>query len=94
MTCPLLLARLDAAEAQLARVSAASGGHGVEVLWREESARYDPHAVPDAFYVNRGDPYVTTQLYDVGRDEFVTVAWGDWLEAPLTLRPGAAHYRG
>jgi hypothetical protein len=35
------------------------GGHGVEALWRDESARYD-----------------------VGRDEFLAVAWGDWLEAP------------
>jgi hypothetical protein len=32
--------------------------------------------------VNHGDPYVTTQLYDVGRDEFITIAWGDWFEAP------------
>lgn len=80
MTCQNLLARLDAAEARLARVSQATNGHGVEVIWRDESARYDPQAVPDAFYINRGDPYVATLLYDVARDEYVTVAWGDWLE--------------
>lgn len=81
MTCQSLLARLDAAEARLARVSQATHGHGVEVVWRNESARYDPRAVPDAFYVNRGDPYVATLLYDVAQDEYVTIAWGDWLEA-------------
>lgn len=80
MTCKQLLARLDAAEARLARISAESGGHGVEVLWLDESARYDPQAVPDAFYVNRGDPYVLTSLYDVRQDAFQETSWGDWLE--------------
>lgn len=37
-------------------------------------------AVPDALYVNRGDPYIVTTIYDVRRDTFLTIAWGDWLE--------------
>jgi hypothetical protein len=80
MTCPHLLARLDEAEARLARVSLATHGHGVEALWRDESARYDPHAVPDAFYINRGDPYVATLVYDVRHDEYIAISRGDWLE--------------
>lgn len=80
MTCPHLLARLDEAEARLARVCLATHGHGVEALWRDEAQRYDPHGVPDALYVNRGDPYAQTLLYDVRGDCFVAVAWGDWLE--------------
>lgn len=81
MTCPHLLARLDEAEARLARVSAATHGHGVEALWLDEAARTDPQAVPDAFYVNRGDPYIATLIYDVRRHEYITAGWGDWLEA-------------
>lgn len=81
MTCQLLLARLDYAERRLARFSAVTGDHGVEALWLDESARSDPQGVPDAFYVNRGDPYVRTLLYDVRKDVFLDVAWGDWLEA-------------
>lgn len=80
MTCPHLLSRLDEAEAWLARVSAATQGHGVEVLWLNESARFNPDSVPDAFYVNRGDPYIPTMLYDVRRDEYLIVSWGHWLE--------------
>ena len=80
MTCPHLLAHLDEAEARLARVSLATHGHSVEALWRDESARDDPHGVPDAFYINRGDPYITTLIYEVRRDEFIAIGWGDWLE--------------
>jgi len=73
--------RLEAAEARLARVSRATGGHGVEAIRLDESERSDPTAAPDALYINRGDPYVTTLLYDVRRDAFEEIAWGDWLEA-------------
>ncbi len=81
MTCQRLLARLDDAEKRLARFSLATSGHGVEALWRDEQMRFDPEAVPDAFYVNRGDPYIRTLLYDVRADAFIDIAWGDWLEA-------------
>lgn len=37
------------------------------------------HAI--AFYVNAGDPYRTTLLYDVEECEFVIGCWGDVLEA-------------
>jgi hypothetical protein len=91
MTCQTLLKRLDHAEARLARVSAATGGHGVEVLWRDDAARYDPHAVPDALYVNRNDPNDRTLVYDVRRDKFVNIAWGAWLETQTAaLRCAAA----
>jgi hypothetical protein len=81
MTSQHLLSRLDAAEARLALTSAATCGHGVAVLWLDEARRSDPSAVPDAFYVNRGDPYTETLLYDVRRNRYLTIGWGDWLEA-------------
>ena len=33
-----------------------------------------------ALYVNLGDPYDTTILYDTDRDEFFIGSWGDFLE--------------
>lgn len=75
------LARVDAAEARLERVSQATGGYGVEAIWIEESDRSDPRGLPDALYVNRGDPYIPTLLYDVRRETFLEIAWGDRLEA-------------
>lgn len=87
MTCQHLLARLDAAEARLSRTSEAFDGHGVEFIWRNETDRFSPHAVPDALYINYGDPYIRTLLYDVRRGEYLTVAWGDWLETSQSGSP-------
>jgi len=80
------LARVDAAEARLERVSLATGGHGVEAIFLIEADRSGPRGLPDALYINRGDPYVPTLLYDVRRDAFLETAWGDWLEAEETRR--------
>ena len=72
-------ARLAAAEARLGRVSEATGGFGVEAIWLDDTERSDPRALPDAVYVNRGDPYVPTLIYDLGVGVFVETGWGDWL---------------
>jgi len=88
------LARVDAAEARLARVSIATGGHGVEAIWIEEADRSDPRGLPDALYVNRGNPYAPTLLYDVRRAAFVETAWGDWLEAEEARRAGGGRGDG
>lgn len=75
------LEKLAQVEAHLAEISARTGGHGVEALWLDESARgNNPRAVPDALYVNRGDTYAATTLYDVAEGEYLATSWGDWLE--------------
>ncbi len=74
------LARMRAAQAKLEKISDATGGHGAEPLWLDEGERWRWDALPDALYVNRGDPYTETQLYDTRADAFHDIGWGDWLE--------------
>jgi hypothetical protein len=64
----------------LEEVSEIIGGHGVEGL-PVEGAWVD-HYWRDsiALYVNMGDPYVTTIMYDTDRGVFEIGAWGDFLE--------------
>ena len=33
-----------------------------------------------ASYVNMGDTYVATILYDIEKGEFFVTSWGDWVE--------------
>ena len=80
------LARVDAAERRLAAISEEHAGFGVEALFVDESDRSIPPGIADALYVNRGDPYVRTRLYDAAEDRFLDIAWGDWLEAAETQR--------
>jgi hypothetical protein len=56
------------------------GIFGVEVVC-------DPHGKYDwflgyaaALYVNTGDTYNATVVYDVGRDIFYCTSWSDWLK--------------
>jgi len=84
----------QAAEARLERVSRATGGYGVEAIWLEKRDRSDPRGLPDALYINRGDPYTPTLLYDLRRESFLTTSWGDWLEdeEARRSRAGAREY--
>jgi len=52
------------------------GGHGVEGLGFVDDCAYGK-----ASYVNLGDTYDTTLLYDHGEDEFVVCSWGSWYES-------------
>lgn len=67
-------------ETALALVNEITGGHGVESL------RAINHHVDNfwydcvALYVNQGDTYYTTLLYDVERRSFVVTSWGDFVE--------------
>jgi hypothetical protein len=55
-------------------------GHGVEVINGAGLFRgYWQDAI--AAYVNMGDTYTTTLLYDRLKDRFYITSWGDWLEA-------------
>jgi hypothetical protein len=49
-------------------------GYGTEAIFGD-----DPRW-PDLEYVNMGDPYVTTIMYDYRTDEYIVGCWGDWLE--------------
>jgi hypothetical protein len=84
------LVRVRAAQAKLEKISDATGGHGVEPLWLDEAERWRWDALPDALYVNRGDPYTKTQLYDTRADAFLDIAWGDWLAAQQASNPPAS----
>ena len=75
------LARVDAAQRRLAAIADERFGFGVDAVFVDESDRSVPPGIPDALYVNRGDPYVRTTLYDVAEDRVLDIAWADWLEA-------------
>jgi hypothetical protein len=53
--------------------------HGVEVI---RSANYWKAYYGDiiAEYVNMGDSYILTLIYDNDRDSFYVTAWGDYVE--------------
>ena len=50
-------------------------GHGTEAIFS------DGHVSPDAVYINMGDTYNTTLLYDCVRGRWLITCWGNWLEA-------------
>ena len=55
-------------------------GHGVEALNDERAHRDSFWQDAIASYVNLGDPYVTTILYDTENSTFLIGNWGDFLE--------------
>lgn len=55
------------------------GGSGVEVINGEHHrAGYWADAV--AVYVNQGEVYESTVIYDTQRDVWEVISWGDWVE--------------
>lgn len=57
------------------------GGHGVEAA-QEEGTHVDRYWRDTVcLYVNLGDTYDTTILYDTEEDEFSIGSWGDFIEA-------------
>ena len=52
------------------------GTHGVEAVFEEGD--YDGDAAMT--YLNTGDTYAMTLVYDVGEDELYVSTWGDWVE--------------
>lgn len=56
-------------------------GYGVESC-RDERAWVDSYYGDTiALYVNTGETYDTTLLYDTEAKEFLVISWGDWYEA-------------
>jgi hypothetical protein len=61
------------------RANEIMNGFGVENLTDENA--YDPYWQNTiALYVNMGDTYNSTLLFDVGEGEFILTTWGDWFE--------------
>jgi len=78
-----ILAAVDRPEdvsSALEEASRIIGGFGVEALQPEGAwvDRYWYNNILD--YVNMGDPYVTTIMYDTQKGEFLIGLWGDFLE--------------
>jgi hypothetical protein len=52
---------------------------GVEAI-RSESQWDNYYGDVVALYLNTGDSYACTLLYDTVKDEFHLISWGDWVE--------------
>lgn len=50
-------------------------GHGVEAIFHGSDPMH-----PDAVYVNMGETYAATILYDYRSGTFKVTSWGDWVE--------------
>lgn len=61
-------------ECQMLAINEVLEGHGVEAVFGD-----DPRW-PDMEYVNMGDTYTTTIVYDWTKDRFEIASWGDWVE--------------
>jgi len=55
-------------------------GHGVEPI--DDQAAWDHYyGSTVALYVNQGDTYAATIVYDIDAGSFELTTWGDWIEA-------------
>ena len=54
--------------------------HGVEDI-RAEGLWNGYYCDIACLYVNMGDPYVTTLVYDVDNEQFIICGYGDWVES-------------
>lgn len=63
---------------ELQIISQMLGGHGVEAIRGDEFDSYWGDTV--AVYVNMGDTYTTTVLFDVDKGKFEITSYGDWIE--------------
>jgi hypothetical protein len=73
----------DAAYEVLKHVNLLIGGCGVETI----RAEYAPqHGAPIADYINRGETYAPTLIYDIVKDRWHMCGWGDWYETTPDYR--------
>ena len=64
------------AEIRLSMINEIIGGYGTEAL--DEDPNWFPY--PRYSYVNMGDPYVTTIMFDHEQSRFFVACWGDIAE--------------
>ena len=62
------------AMAALNKACAIMNGHGVEGMYSRTTRE-------EAYYINTGDTYSTTILYDFNKRRFSITSWGDWYES-------------
>lgn len=67
--------RPNPVELQMLAINEILGGYGVEAIFRDGG-----RISPDMEYVNMGDPYNATVVYDYIDGKFIVTAWGDWIE--------------
>jgi hypothetical protein len=66
-------------ERSMDRINNLLHGYGVEAIRGDVS--YEPFWMDAvALYVNMGDTYIPTVLYDVPKYAFRVMSWGDWVE--------------
>jgi len=51
-------------------------GYGTEAIFGDSDAMQ-----PAAAYINMGDTYTATLLYDYTRGRWLVTSWGDWVES-------------
>jgi hypothetical protein len=56
-------------------------GHGIESSRMEGYYKNHYWSVCICIYVNQGESYAITIIYDVVNDRFEFTSWGDWIEA-------------
>lgn len=65
----------------LQNVDSIIDGHGVETLWEPYSDGSENKTRPPlAYYVNTGDTYSATLLWDCRKRRWVLSSWGDFYE--------------
>ena len=66
---------------QMEAINTIIGGYGVEAL-RQHNISTDNYWMDTrAIYVNMGDTYTLTLLYDILMDRFYFTSWGDFVES-------------
>ncbi len=65
-------------EERLQEINDMVGGYGVESIEGNGNSRYWMDTV--ALYINMGDTYNTTLLYNTDLDKYTITTWGDWVE--------------
>jgi hypothetical protein len=69
----------ESVDAALDLANELMGAHGVEAIRGDYHVdRYYFDTV--ALYVNTGDSYTGTLLYETDRDRFLVTSWGEWVE--------------
>lgn len=61
-------------ELQLAAVNALLEGHGVEAIQKDGT-----YGTPEAQYINMGDQYIPTVIWDDGRTSWFIESWDEWM---------------
>lgn len=61
-------------EQKMSALNEIIGGFGTEAIFGDDCYW------PDAEYVNLGDTYATTILFDYVHNSFRVISWGDWIE--------------